>query len=704
MKTIYFDHKHIYVKGPFLKKIKSALSFILPFIFFQFPLISQTDSTCGIIKVILKDKNSNEAIPFANVVVYDFKNIQKAVATTNMDGEAIIKNIAPGKYNVKGVYVGYKAAMTNNVQVKAGKTTYLNMQLSNGECLSLQEVEVVTYAQPLIDSDTKSGATITREDYQFMSTKNINSVAATSQGVFSKNNNIRGGRSNSLNYSTISVNTYNSPPLDQKTNEETLIKAGVLTVGEINDFTKWDIWKEYSEPQLSQYSKVWELTPGERYVLQAINENNRAIIDAEVSLIDSNEEIIWKARTDNTGKAELWNTFYGEAKKASAIIINYKSKSYRKENIRQYKNGINFITINELCEALNNLDILFMVDATGSMSDEINYLKAELKNILETVSSENKGLQLNTASLFYRCVGNSYTTKVSEFTRDISKTVKFIEEQDASEGGLESVEIALEEVVTNFSWSKTGAARLLFIVMDEPPGNDLEKLNKLHKSIRLAAEKGIRIIPLIASGGTETEYDQKSMEYLMRCMALATNGTYAFLTDHSGVGLTHDKPKTNEYTVEYMNKLMLRIIKQFSTSACNDPVQDFKKDTVIIKAIDHVILDSVILKKTIASRENVVKTKNEESDLSNSKTEKQLLRNSLKYFPNPCRGELTIEISGKRSEVFLSDINGKILERYSVEEGTKLIIHLENYPAAIYNLKFYNGEEWLSGKLIKISD
>ena len=64
--------------------------------------------TPGAIKVLLKDKTNGEAIPFANVVAYQ-GGVQVAVGTTDMDGYAMIKPLEPGKYDVKGVYVGYKA-------------------------------------------------------------------------------------------------------------------------------------------------------------------------------------------------------------------------------------------------------------------------------------------------------------------------------------------------------------------------------------------------------------------------------------------------------------------------------------------------------------------------------------------------------------------------------------------------------------------
>ncbi|MES2566039.1 MAG: TonB-dependent receptor [Bacteroidota bacterium] len=164
-------------------------------------LIAQNNG--GAIKVLLKDKTNGETIPFANVVAYQ-GGVQVGVGTTDMDGYAMIKPLAPGKYDVKGVYVGYQAAQQNGIIVGESKTAYVTIELSNGEGVRLDEVVVVDYQEPLIDGDMKSGGTVTREEYQNMATKNINSVAATTAGVYQADEggalNVRGGRSSSTIY------------------------------------------------------------------------------------------------------------------------------------------------------------------------------------------------------------------------------------------------------------------------------------------------------------------------------------------------------------------------------------------------------------------------------------------------------------------------------------------------------------------------
>jgi len=183
----------------------------------------------GAIKIVLQDKATKEAIPFANVVAYK-EGVQVGVATTNMDGEAIIKPLEPGKYTVKGVYVGYIPQEVKDVIVGDGKTAYVTIGLSNGEGVKLEEVEVVTYQVPLIDPDTKSGQTVTREDYQNLATKDINSVAATTAGVYQadegKGINVRGGRGGGTTYFVDGVKVFGTPNLPQQSIEQLNVITG----------------------------------------------------------------------------------------------------------------------------------------------------------------------------------------------------------------------------------------------------------------------------------------------------------------------------------------------------------------------------------------------------------------------------------------------------------------------------------------------
>ncbi|MBX3163991.1 MAG: TonB-dependent receptor [Bacteroidetes bacterium] len=226
-----------------MKKIYLALVLV---VFGGLTAFAQNDN--GAIRITLQDKTTKEEIPFANVVAYK-DGVQVGVATTDIDGVAIIKPLAPGKYTVKGVYVGYQAAEIKDVLVGEGKTAYVTIPLSNGEGVRLDEVEVIVYQIPLIDPDMKSGSTVDREQFQNMAVKDVNSVAAQTAGVYQadegKGLNVRGGREGATTYFVDGAKVFGTPKLPQQGIEQiNMITGGVpasygdLTSGAISITTR----------------------------------------------------------------------------------------------------------------------------------------------------------------------------------------------------------------------------------------------------------------------------------------------------------------------------------------------------------------------------------------------------------------------------------------------------------------------------------
>ena len=53
------------------------------------------------------------------------------------------------------------------------------------------------------------------------------------------------------------------------------------------------------------------------------------------------------------------------------------------------------------CTSSKNVDIAFIVDATGSMGDEIKYLQLELLDVIDRIRNQNKTLNIQTGSVFF---------------------------------------------------------------------------------------------------------------------------------------------------------------------------------------------------------------------------------------------------------------------------------------------------------------
>ena len=351
-------------------------------------------------------------------------------------------------------------------------------------------------------------------------------------------------------------------------------QAGKLTAGEVNDFAKWTLWDGIFTGSHKEFVPKWRLYLNQRYTVQVTNAQGYPLANRFVSLTDGQGMTLFQARTDNTGKAELWYgiTANGGRSEAKGLKIAVEGKTV---DAKPWSEGMNRIVLDETCGASMEADVFFVVDATGSMSDELRYLQAELKDVVARSQGAVAGLKIRTGALVYRDYGDEYLTRISRLTDEIQTTQTFIDRQQANGGGdfEEAVPEALKAAMNVADWNDNARARILFIVLDAPCHDDSATIAMLHEQVRNAAAMGIRIVPVVCSGL------DKAGELLMREMALATNGTSFFLTDDSGIGGTHLKPTTDTLKVEHLNDMLVRTIVEFTTMpACEQPTVDEDQD------------------------------------------------------------------------------------------------------------------------------
>ena len=433
-----------------------------------------------------------------------------------------------------------------------------------------------------------------------------------------------------------------------------IYKSGLLMAAEVSDFNKWKMWEDFSENEFESYSDHWEIYPKKRYSVLVQNKDHFAEVGQPVFLINKRtNDTVWSAVTDNTGKAELWADMQGSKKEEGYIITGPGANDIVSPVV--FVEGINKMEVDAPCAMSETVDIAVMVDATGSMSDEIDFLKIELENVLRNTFTEYPNLDLHAGAVFYRDKTDEYIVRHLDFQTDLVKVLNFIKLQRAAAGGdvPEAVDLALQSALDSLHWSPSARSRILFIVTDAPPHD--ESKEKIFQLIQKAAAKGIRIVPVICTGA------DRSTEFIMRSMALATNGTYVFLTDDDGSGSLHTKITTSFFNVEFLNSLLERIIRQM-VIADKCPEQ---------KEVD-------IFKNTPRNIEDI------------------------RITAEPAKRSIIIESKVHLKEIFIADITGKILIRLeSGEKQTKWNVNLGAYPNATFLVKYITAEDqWGAGKFV----
>ncbi|SMO37270.1 von Willebrand factor type A domain-containing protein [Saccharicrinis carchari] len=336
--------------------------------------------------------------------------------------------------------------------------------------------------------------------------------------------------------------------------------AGLITAGEWNDLDNWVYWSELIIGQ--DYSKMpdyWGFYTQNR-ISVVLTTNGSPAVDTKLEL-KKKGQTVWRSKTDNMGRAELWIALFQKDNSLNMSDYDlYVNGNKVNRNLTLFENGVNKINITSATSVSDRVELAFVVDATGSMGDEMEFLKDDLKDVVQKVLKGKTNLDVFTSTVFYRDQGDEYLVKKSGFTSDINSTVNFIAKQRADGGGdfPEAVHTALKTAFNELQWSDKAKARIAFLLLDAPPHYTSEIIAEVQQQTLRAAEKGIKIIPVTASG------IDKETEFLMRFMAMATNGTYIFITNDSGIGNHHIQASVGDYEVELLNDLLVRLIRKYS--------------------------------------------------------------------------------------------------------------------------------------------
>ena len=208
------------------------------------------------------------------------------------------------------------------------------------------------------------------------------------------------------------------------------------------------------------------------------------------------------------------------------------------------------------------LDIAFLVDATGSMGDEIDKLKRSMQSVAAQIARLPGQPDVCFALVAYRDRGDEFFVRALDFTNDLDSLQRQLNALRAAGGGdyPEALNEALHTAVHRLSWRDDGATRLLLLVADAPPHLDYGA-PWYDDDMQGALARGIKLFTLAASGL------DKSGEYIYRQLAQYTGGRFVFLTydkarePSSGPGreTVHD---VGNYSVETLDRLVVRLVRE----------------------------------------------------------------------------------------------------------------------------------------------
>lgn len=183
--------------------------------------------------------------------------------------------------------------------------------------------------------------------------------------------------------------------------------------------------------------------------------------------------------------------------------------------VQPYNGGI-------LANERPRIEVVFVLDTTGSMGGLIEAAKEKIWSIASTMASAQPAPLIRMGLVAYRDRGDEYVTRVVDLSDDLDSVYASLMDFQADGGGdaPESVNRALYDAVHSISWSQdTGSYKAIFLVGDAPPHLDYQDDVKYPQIVADAMSHGI-VVNTIQCGGEMETLD------VWRRIAHLGNGSY----------------------------------------------------------------------------------------------------------------------------------------------------------------------------------
>ncbi|TND05363.1 MAG: hypothetical protein FD123_3656 [Bacteroidetes bacterium] len=151
------------------------------------------------------------------------------------------------------------------------------------------------------------------------------------------------------------------------------------------------------------------------------------------------------------------------------------------------------------------VQIVFCLDATGSMSGLIAAAKEKIWSIAGSIAAADSAPDITMGMVYYRDRGDAFVTKVTPLTVNLDGLYTELIAMKADQGGdtPESVNKALYDAVHDMKWSQdTTVLKYIFLVGDCPPHMNYDE-TKYPEICERAKKKDIVINTILMGGNSE---------------------------------------------------------------------------------------------------------------------------------------------------------------------------------------------------------
>jgi len=312
----------------------------------------------------------------------------------------------------------------------------------------------------------------------------------------------------------------------------------------------------------------------ERIAFKVRDSQMKSLPNAEIVISGEDGRTLCRGKTFADGSFLFFPSEYGD-ERTYGVEVTCNQQTKRFDLDRQGRREI-LASFDFSRAAMTRipLDLLFILDTTGSMGDEIQRLKTTIELINLNLSSLSSRPRVRFGMVLYKDRGDEYVTEVVPFTENLEEFQAALEQVDASGGGdtPEDLQSALQDAV-KMSWNRSGV-RLAFIITDAPPHLDYRQQYTYALAARDAKEEAIKIFS-VGTGGLDL-----MGEVVLRQISQYTSGKYIFLTygetgeSEGGEPGSVSHHTGANYQTDKLEAIIIRFAKEELSYVTDQPIEE----------------------------------------------------------------------------------------------------------------------------------
>ncbi|HEY3593866.1 MAG TPA: vWA domain-containing protein, partial [Polyangiaceae bacterium] len=239
----------------------------------------------------------------------------------------------------------------------------------------------------------------------------------------------------------------------------------------------------------------------DRRFLVVRDDHGRAVPACPIVVTDQASHIV-RLTTTSSGRAILFPHAAGLVGGDLSAVANCGSGSASARFPLAQDDGVVDLDLatSRTLPAATTVDLAFILDTTGSMSEEIAAVKGTIQKVAIGLAGQNAKIRVG--MIEYRDRGDDFVTRAHPMTTDIGHFAEEVAHVAASGGGdmPESVNAGLHAAMTDLAWQNDSMVKLAFLIGDAPPHLDYAQDFDYAVEMRRAAERGIQVYTIAASG------------------------------------------------------------------------------------------------------------------------------------------------------------------------------------------------------------